>query len=121
MKRRGRARDHEEDPRVGAVDGLSSSQRGPTTTRPQIVEPFALGEFYVDPKNFDVAVAILSWLAEEVERELRETMGGAKLKVIRAEYEGAHPVIAIRYKDGHEGDLGPSVGATIAGIVERKT
>jgi len=75
----------------------------------------------VEPKNFDVAVAILSWLAEEVERELRQTMGGAKLKVIRAEYEGAHPVIAIRYNDGHQGDLGPSVSATIAGLVERKT
>ena len=55
----------------------------------------------------------VAWLVAAVPDELGEKLAGAELHVIRAEYHGAYPTIAIRYEALDAPDLGPLVEEAI--------
>lgn len=60
----------------------------------QIVEPSCLTAIFSDPKCFDFAVIILSWVASEANS--RRLVGDGKVEVIRVEYAGAYPALGVR-------------------------
>ena len=88
----------------------------------QIVEPPTLAGLFGTPANFDIAVALFTWLIDRLREDLKEQLVGAELEVIRAEYHGAYPAIGIHYdSDTDPNDLGPLVESTIAKLLSERT
>lgn len=74
------------------------------------------------PKYFTFAVVILSWLAEQLTAELKEQLIDAQITVIKAEYLGAYPCLAIHYDHPAEAqDLAPLVKAAIKRLFENRS
>lgn len=80
----------------------------------QIVEPVVLSELLGEPRAFEVTIALLSWLVDLTNKELKDQLQGAEVEVIRAEYHGPYPAIGVCYESATASDLGPLVEATIA-------
>lgn len=84
--------------------------------------PPQLDRLCAHPKYFTFAVAILSWLAEQLTVELKEQLVDAQITVIKAEYLGAYPCLAIHYDHPAEAqDLAPLVKAGIKGLLENRS
>lgn len=86
----------------------------------QIVEPPSLAGMFGAPRNFDIAVALFTWLIVLLREDLKEQLIGAELEVIRAEYHGAYPAIGIHY-DTNPDDLGPLIEATVAKLLSERS
>lgn len=91
----------------------------------QLIEPTDLPQLdrlCAHPKYFTFAVAILSWLAEQITAELKEQFADAQITVIKAEYLGAYPCLAIHYDHPAEAqDLAPLVKAAIKQLLENRS
>ncbi len=89
----------------------------------QLIEPACLSRLLPLPASFDVTVALLSWLVEELRVELSGRLGGAELELIRGEYVGgAYPALGIHYPaPAEEGeDLEPVVESTIKELLRQR-
>jgi hypothetical protein len=86
----------------------------------QLLETPCLSDLVAAPKNFDLSVAVLSWLVEVISEELKEQLDRAEIEVIRAEYFGAYPALGIHYKGDPEEDLGPIVEAMAAKVLRER-
>ncbi len=86
----------------------------------QLIEPAPLADLQANARvggGAAVALAVLAWLVAAVPDELGEKLAVAELHVIRAEYHGAYPTIAIRYEALDAPDLGPLVEEAITRIL----
>ena len=89
-------------------------------SRYQIIEPvgLGLGRLYAWSSNAPIAVALFSWLIDELRKELKDELQGVSLSILRVEYAGPYPVIAVHY-DVDVPDVGPHIEAAIGRLVQR--
>ena len=91
----------------------------------QLIEPTDLPQLcrlYSEPKYFTFAVAIFYWLAEQLSVELKDQLSDAQITVIKAEYLGAYPCLAIHYNHPEEAqDLASLVEAAIKRLLENRS
>lgn len=87
----------------------------------QLLEVDVLDGILGLPTNFDVNVALLSWLVEQLHIELGERLQGNEVEVILAQYHGAYPALGIHYPTPGSDDVGPLVETTIAELLTRRS
>lgn len=82
----------------------------------QVLEPPSLAPLLANPRGWDVAVAALYWVIDELRLELAEHLDGVRLEVIRVEYQGAYPALGVQYLVEMD-DLGPLIEDAVDQIV----
>jgi hypothetical protein len=87
----------------------------------QVVEPRELSELCAAPGSVEIAVAILTWVVEQVAASLAAELGEAQIEVIRVEYHGAYPGIGIHYPIETGVDVGPLVERAISEILRTRS
>jgi len=72
-------------------------------------------------KSGEFLLAICHWIIQQLYVELNVQLAGVKIEVIKIEYIGAYPGLAIRYENPTERtNLGPLVEATIDRLLEER-
>src|SRR5690606_20846137 len=51
-----------------------------------------------NPKYFELAVILLSWLIDELHKELSEELSNAELEIIADGFMGKHPILGVHYE-----------------------
>ena len=77
----------------------------------ELIEPEGLARLLAltDPT---CTVALLHWMASEIIEELGDELGGAELVVVRADYMGPYPCLAVRHVQARgASNLAPAVEA----------
>jgi hypothetical protein len=88
----------------------------------QLLATECLDELFKYERTHLIAVAILSWLIEAINRDYQQALRGAELIIVNGRFVGSgYPALGIHYGDvKNPEDLGPMVEAAVEKLVREK-
>ncbi|NOJ95627.1 hypothetical protein HMI51_22170 [Corallococcus coralloides] len=86
----------------------------------QIIEPSSLGMLTACPDKHEFAVAMLQWLVQGLQVELKDQLRGVEISLIRVEYQGAYPALGVRYVN-EPNDLGKLIEQTADRLLQERS
>ncbi len=87
----------------------------------QIVEPEILEEWLGANRNQEFLVALLYWIAKNLQLDFGARFPGVIIEVIKVEYLGAYPAIGIHYPNDQIPDLAASINLATNHLLSDKT